>query len=60
MVLAKNLFFDRVVLFAYLEDRGHSLFTASISTVEYGEKRKILSQSPASRAHQLADIAKKQ
>ena len=41
-----------MALFAYLEDAGHPLLTASIPTVKDGEKEDILSQSPVSKVHQ--------
>ena len=41
-----------MALFAYLEDPGHPLLTASIPTVKDGEKEDIRSQSPASKVHQ--------
>ena len=41
-----------MALFAYLEDAGHPLLTASIPTVKDGEEEDIRSQSPASKVHQ--------
>ena len=38
LVLAKKVCSKNMALFAYLEDPGHSLLTASIPTVKYGEK----------------------
>ena len=57
MALAKKLLLKNMALFAYLEDPGHPLLTASTPAVKYVEKENIQLQSPASRVHQLADIA---
>ena len=53
----KSFCSKNMALFAYLEDPGQPLFTASIPTVKYVEKENIRSQLSASIVHQLADIA---
>ena len=56
VVLAKKLSFKNMALFAYLEDPGHPLLTASTPTVKYGRKENTRLQLPVSIVHQLADI----